>query len=132
MDSKLNKKKISFLQLVCHWFLVEGVQRQMEALREGFESVFPLHQLHTFYPEELESVFCGGMGQPASWDTKTLMECCRPDHGYTQDSRAIRFLFEILSQYDREEQRRFVQFVTGSPTLPVGGKFIFFFYFFFY
>ncbi|KAG8229177.1 hypothetical protein J437_LFUL009894 [Ladona fulva] len=127
-----------YIKLVSHWFLVEGVSRQMEALREGFEAVFPLAQLQMFYPEELEAVFCGsssllpsplaGSGGSLSgnlsstngWDTKTLMECCRPDHGYTPDSRAIRFLFEILSQYDRDEQRLFVQFVTGSPRLPVG------------
>lgn len=76
-----------------------------------------------FHPEELESVFCGSPRDCiAGWDVKTLMECCRPDHGYTADSRAIRFLFEVLSSYDREEQRMFVQFLTGSPRLPVGGK----------
>lgn len=53
----------TFLQLVCHWMLVEGVSRQMEALREGFETVFPLQQLHMFYPEELDSVFCGSAQQ---------------------------------------------------------------------
>lgn len=58
----------------------------------------------------------------AGWDVKTLMDCCRPDHGYTADSRAIRFLFDVLSSYDREEQRMFVQFLTGSPRLPVGGE----------
>ncbi|XP_067014060.2 E3 ubiquitin-protein ligase TRIP12 isoform X3 [Anabrus simplex] len=111
-----------YTKLVCHWFLHEGVSRQMEAFREGFESVFSLSQLHMFYPEELELVFCGGgVSSCVGWDVKTLMECCRPDHGYTADSRAIRFLFEILSMYDREEQRLFIQFVTGSPRLPVGG-----------
>ncbi len=36
-------------------------------------------------------------------------------------SRAVKFLFEILSSYDKDERRRFLQFVTGSPKLPVGG-----------
>lgn len=49
------------------------------------------------------------------------MECCRPDHGYSHDSRAVQFLFEVLSTYDTTEQRQFVQFVTGTPRLPVGG-----------
>lgn len=53
---------------------------------------------------------------------KMLLECCRPDHGYTHDSRAVKFLFEILSHYTIDEQRQFLQFVTGSPRLPVGGK----------
>lgn len=108
-----------YLKLVCHWTLVEGVRRQMEAFREGFESVFPLSHLQIFYPEELEYLFCGN--GHSQWDVKNLMECCRPDHGYTHDSRAIKSLFEILSNYNKTEQRHFLQFVTGSPRLPVGG-----------
>ena len=37
-------------------------------------------------------------------------------------SRAVKFLIEILSKYGPEEQRLFLQFITGSPKLPVGGK----------
>ncbi|XP_048518529.1 E3 ubiquitin-protein ligase TRIP12 isoform X1 [Dendroctonus ponderosae] len=111
-----------YVQVLTHWLLHEGVARQMEALREGFNSVFPSQNLCIFQPDELEQVFCGSpKDHVAGWDVKTLMDCCRPDHGYTADSKAIRFLFEVLSSYDREEQRMFVQFLTGSPRLPVGG-----------
>ncbi|CAG5095477.1 Similar to Trip12: E3 ubiquitin-protein ligase TRIP12 (Mus musculus) [Cotesia congregata] len=110
-----------YIKLVVHWFLSEGVSRQMEAFREGFESVFPTSQLRLFFPEELEAVFCGHGQSGGQWDVKTLMECCRTDHGYTPESRAIRFLFEVMSEYNSEEQRQFIQFVTGSPRLPVGG-----------
>ncbi|KAG5888420.1 hypothetical protein JTB14_016323 [Gonioctena quinquepunctata] len=111
-----------YVKLMTYWILNEGVSRQMESLREGFESVFPLHNLRVFMPEELESVFCGSpKDYVLGWDVKTLMECCRPDHGYTADSKVIKFLFEVLSSYDKEEQRMFVQFLTGSPRLPVGG-----------
>ncbi|XP_064615750.1 E3 ubiquitin-protein ligase TRIP12-like [Liolophura sinensis] len=108
-----------YLKLVVHWTLVEGVTRQFEAFREGFESIFSLSCLQSFYPEELEQLFCGNVGE--TWDVKMLMECCRPDHGYTHDSRAVKYLFEILSSYTPVEQRQFLQFVTGSPRLPVGG-----------
>ncbi|XP_013418116.1 E3 ubiquitin-protein ligase TRIP12 isoform X2 [Lingula anatina] len=108
-----------YLNLVVHWTLVEGVYRQFEALREGFESVFPLRHLQSFYPHELEQLFCGSSQE--LWEMKSLMECCRPDHGYSHDSRAVKNLFEILSSYTTEEQRSFLQFVTGSPRLPVGG-----------
>lgn len=40
-------------------------------------------------------------------------------------SRAVKYLFEILSSFDSEQQRLFLQFVTGSPRLPVGGRFCF-------
>ncbi|XP_064639626.1 E3 ubiquitin-protein ligase TRIP12-like isoform X2 [Lineus longissimus] len=108
-----------YLKLVAHWSLVEGVCRQFEAFLEGFESVFPVSHLQCFYPEELENLFCGSNSD--AWEIKLLMECCRPDHGYNHDSRAIKYLFEILSSFNAEEQREFLQFVTGSPRLPVGG-----------
>ncbi|XP_043558747.1 E3 ubiquitin-protein ligase TRIP12 isoform X5 [Chiloscyllium plagiosum] len=108
-----------YLRLVVYWTLNEGVSKQFESFRDGFESVFPLHHLQYFYPEELDQLLCGSKSE--AWDVKTLMECCRPDHGYNHDSRAVKFLFEILSSFDGEQQRLFLQFVTGSPRLPVGG-----------
>ena len=108
-----------YLNLLCHWTLVEGINKQMESFREGFETVLPLSHLSLFYPDELEQLFCGsGINR---WDTKTLTESCHADHGFNMESKAIKFLFEILSNYDSEEQRKFLQFVTGSPRLPVGG-----------
>uniref|UniRef100_A0A1A9WS13 E3 ubiquitin-protein ligase n=1 Tax=Glossina brevipalpis TaxID=37001 RepID=A0A1A9WS13_9MUSC len=111
-----------YISLVTYWFLVEGVQKQFEALREGFDSIFPIQRLRMFYPEELENVFCGsGNSCYQRWDVKMLQESCRTDHGFTQDSQAIKYLYDILSTYTRDEQRLFLQFVTGSPRLPTGG-----------
>ena len=36
-------------------------------------------------------------------------------------SSTITYLFGGLCSYNSEEQRKFLQFVTGSPRLPVGG-----------
>ncbi|XP_026764305.2 E3 ubiquitin-protein ligase TRIP12 isoform X3 [Galleria mellonella] len=113
----------NYISLVSHWLLYEGVSKQMSAFKEGFESVFPLANLKIFYPEELEQVFCGSPsgGRDQRWEPRMLAECIRPDHGYNAESRAIRMLIDILASYNREEQRLFLQFVTGSPRLPTGG-----------
>ncbi|KAL4705000.1 hypothetical protein ACJJTC_009788 [Scirpophaga incertulas] len=113
----------NYIDLVTHWLLYEGVSKQMEAFKEGFESVFPLANLKIFYPEELEQVFCGSPsgGREQRWEARMLAECIRPDHGFTAESRAIRMLVDILASYSRDEQRLFLQFVTGSPRLPTGG-----------
>ncbi|XP_077987999.1 E3 ubiquitin-protein ligase TRIP12-like isoform X2 [Glandiceps talaboti] len=108
-----------YLQALVKITLLEGVSRQCAAFREGFESVFPISILKCFYAEEMDQLLCGTSSEP--WDMKTLMECCRPDHGYNHDSRAVKYLFEILTSYTTIQQRRFLQFVTGSPRLPVGG-----------
>ncbi|KAF0286822.1 E3 ubiquitin-protein ligase TRIP12 [Amphibalanus amphitrite] len=77
-----------YLKLLTHWLLYESVYRQMEAFREGFESVFPLENLGMFFPEEIDSLFCGS--QESSWDERTLTEAFKPDHGYTHESPAIK------------------------------------------
>ena len=112
-----------YVKLVSHWMLIEGVSTQMEAIREGFESVFPLSSLQMFYPDELDQIFCGSVqaNSYSVWEPQALTEACKMDHGYTADSQAIEFLFELMSSYSREEQRQFLQFVTGCPRLPVGG-----------
>ena len=56
-DVSVNLENLAqYVKLVSHWLLTEGVSSQMEAVREGFEAVFPLASLQMFYPEELDQV----------------------------------------------------------------------------
>jgi hypothetical protein len=48
----------SYVSLVSHWLLVEGVSTQMEAVREGFTSVFPIASLQMFYPGTAPTAKC--------------------------------------------------------------------------
>lgn len=41
------------VQLVVQWSLIDGVRRQFEALREGFDLIFPLSSLTVFSPDEV-------------------------------------------------------------------------------
>ena len=51
-----------------------------------------------------------------------LSEAVKADHGFHTESKAIRDLIEIMAGYDARSRRSFLQFVTGSPKLPIGGK----------
>ncbi|RNA30536.1 E3 ubiquitin- ligase TRIP12-like isoform X4 [Brachionus plicatilis] len=108
-----------YLRLVVEWTLTKGVQAQIDSFREGFESVLPLKSLRVFYADEMDRFFCGSSLK--KWDPKSLTECTRCDHGYTHESSAVKYLFEVMCQFDADEQRMFLQFVTGSPRLPIGG-----------
>jgi len=108
-----------YLNLIAYWTLHEGVKQQMEALREGFQSLYPLDKIDYFFPEEMDQLFCGSRYQP--WSLRELADACRTDHGYTHDSETVQSLFRVLSRFDANEQRSFLQFVTGSPHLPIGG-----------
>jgi len=55
------------------------------------------------------------------WSIETLGEVLKADHGFTGDSRAIHNLVQIMSEYDAPTRRSYLQFITGSPKLPIGG-----------
>ena len=50
-----------------------------------------------------------------------LADCLKFDHGYTASSPYIKQFLHILADFDSEEQRQFLKFVTGAPRLPPGG-----------
>lgn len=116
-----------YLDLVASVTLIEGVRAQLECVIEGFDSLLPGARMHLsalFEAHEIEEIFCGGRVEDnQSWDVKTLTEVCTCDHGYTMNSRSIINLFEIMSEFTKEQRRHFVQFCTGTPRLPVGGEF---------
>lgn len=57
------------LQLLTRWILCEGISRQMEAMKEGFDAIFSsLHLSDLFHADELEQLFCGN--KSTQWETK--------------------------------------------------------------
>ena len=39
--------------------------------------------------------------------------------GYTETSVIIKWLWETLESYNQEQLNKFIQFLTGSPKLPI-------------
>ncbi|TFK51850.1 hypothetical protein OE88DRAFT_1679337 [Heliocybe sulcata] len=96
----------------------KGVAPQAKALREGFSKVFPISDLQAFSADELVMLF-GNSDE--DWSIETLSEALKADHGFNVESRAIRNLLEIVSEFDVSTRREYLQFITGSPKLPIGG-----------
>ncbi|KAA8516515.1 hypothetical protein F0562_016979 [Nyssa sinensis] len=96
-----------------------GISRQVEAFKSGFNQVFPIKHLEVFTEEELERLLCG---ERDFWtQSNELLDHIKFDHGYTASSPPIINLLEIIREFDHEQQRAFLQFVTGAPRLPPGG-----------
>lgn len=55
-------------------------------------------------------------------DMIALMDSIKADHGFNMDSRSVRNLLQTMSELNTQQRRDFLQFVTGSPKLPIGGK----------
>jgi E3 ubiquitin-protein ligase TRIP12 len=107
-----------YLERVVDLTVGQGVEAQIGEFRKGFSLVFPYSALHAFTPQEL-AVLCG-QGEE-DWSYEALLEAVKADHGYTKNSRVIKDLLEVMSEFNQVERRSFLQFMTGSPNLPIGG-----------
>ncbi|CAG8112315.1 unnamed protein product [Penicillium salamii] len=108
----------TYIDRVIDMTLGSGVRRQVEAFRTGFSQVFRYSSLSAFTPGELVMLF----GQAEEdWSIETLMDSIKADHGFNMDSRSVRNLLQTMSELDNQQRRDFLQFVTGSPKLPIGG-----------
>lgn len=107
-----------YIRLVIDYTLGAGVQRQVDAFRAGFSQVFPYSALKAFTPDELVMLF-GSVNE--DWSLETLTDSIKADHGYNLDSKSVRNLLQVMSELSVGAQRDFLQFMTGSPKLPIGG-----------
>ncbi|KAL8977505.1 MAG: hypothetical protein Q9177_006623 [Variospora cf. flavescens] len=107
-----------YVEKVIDMTLGRGVQRQVDAFRAGFSQVFSYTALKAFTPGELVMLF-GRVEE--DWSIETLLDSIKADHGFNMDSRSVRNLLQVMSELTVQQRRDFLQFVTGSPKLPIGG-----------
>ncbi|GAA99052.1 uncharacterized protein L969DRAFT_67603 [Mixia osmundae IAM 14324] len=107
-----------YIRLVIQATVSTGIAAQVCAFRDGFSTVFPIQDMNCFTPDELVHI-CGSAEE--DWSMKTLTDGIRADHGFNMDSSTIRNFLTILTAYDASERRDFLQFMTGSSKLPIGG-----------
>lgn len=108
----------TYIEKVIDQILQSGIEKQIKSFIQGFSKAFPYTSLSILTPEELSDLY-GRVEE--DWSEKTLYSFINADHGYNMDSATIHDLVSVLSSFNRQEQRLFLQFLTGSPKLPIGG-----------
>ena len=107
-----------YIDRVLDLSLGSGVRPQIEAFQAGFSQVFSYSSLRAFTPDELVMLF----GRTKEdWSIETLMDSVKADHGFNMDSKSVKNLLQTMSELTPAQRRDFLQFVTGSPKLPIGG-----------
>ncbi|XP_027173820.1 E3 ubiquitin-protein ligase UPL4 isoform X1 [Coffea eugenioides] len=119
-DSKMVKMSNlqEYISFVVDATIRTGISRQVEAFKSGFDQVFPIRHLQVFTEGELERLLCG---ERELWDSNALVDHIKFDHGYTASSPPILNFLQIIQEFNYEQQRSFLRFVTGAPRLPSGG-----------
>ncbi|KAG0502786.1 hypothetical protein HPP92_002858 [Vanilla planifolia] len=101
LPSKRNKEMVNidnleeYVSLVVDATVKSGIAKQIEAFKFGFNKAFPLEALQIFNEAELERLICG---EATHWN-----------------------LLDIMLELEHDQRKAFIQFLTGSPRLPIGG-----------
>ncbi|KAK9474529.1 uncharacterized protein V1510DRAFT_373433 [Dipodascopsis tothii] len=108
----------AYIAAVVDATLGAGVERQLAAFRDGFSTVFSFAAMQAFTPAELVMICSHG---DEDWSLDTLADSIKADHGYTLASQTVQDLLAVMADFSPAERGAFLQFITGSPNLPIGG-----------
>lgn len=107
-----------YIKSYLNYWLNDGVALWFHHIKKGFSNFLDILTFKQFPIEDIHYFF---HGEPLLWTVKELTSAIKCDHGYTSDSPVIGMLIECLVEFTPEQQRKFLQFSTGSPLLPIGG-----------
>ncbi|XP_065205619.1 ubiquitin-protein ligase E3A isoform X2 [Planococcus citri] len=114
--SLYNKKH--FVDLYADFLLNKSISKQFNAFRKGFRMVTDESPMkYLFRPDEIEILICGSK----NFDFNELQESTRYDGGYDSSTQIIKNFWEFAHSLSLENQRKLLQFTTGSDRIPVGG-----------
>ncbi|CAB4065366.1 HECTD1 [Lepeophtheirus salmonis] len=108
-----------YYEKVLDFSLNEGIRSQMEALRSGFNLVFPMDKLGSFSPSEVRTMLCGD--QCPVFTAQDIIRYTEPKLGYTRETPAFLKFVNVLVNFTASERKAFLQFTTGCSSLPPGG-----------
>lgn len=108
--------KDEFVELYLNWFFNESIKEFYEHFENGFYKIFDKKLSKILSPQELELIICGSQ----NLDFKELQKAAKYE-GYEEDSITIKFMWEILLEFNEEEKKKFLFFVTGCDRAPIDG-----------
>jgi len=102
--------------------LVTAVTPHIQAFCTAFKTLLPMDACTIWSEKELASIIVGAsVNDNACWSSEHLGAHIKAQHGYTVDSRCFRDLLALMADFAVEDRRKFLTFVTGAPSLPIGG-----------
>jgi E3 ubiquitin-protein ligase HUWE1 len=109
-----NKKE--YVDLICQHRMTTAIEKQIKAYLDGFHEMIKPDLISVFNARELEMLISG----MPDIDVTDLKKNTDYD-GYKSSDKEIQWFWNILFSLSRSDKAAFVQFVTGSSKVPLGG-----------
>ncbi|KAJ4975986.1 hypothetical protein NE237_001092 [Protea cynaroides] len=108
--------KHEYVDLVAEHILTNAIRPQINSFLEGFNELVPRDLIAIFNDKELE-LLISGLPEIDLDDLKSNTEYT----GYTAASSVVRWFWEVVKAFNKEDMARFLQFVTGTSKVPLEG-----------
>ncbi|CAL1528834.1 unnamed protein product [Lymnaea stagnalis] len=111
-----DENKREYVKLVCQMKMTGAIRQQLNSFLEGFYDIIPKKLVSIFTEQELE-LLISGLPTIDIDDLKANTEY----HKYQATSLQIQWFWRALRSFDQAERANFLQFVTGTSKVPLGG-----------
>ncbi|XPS94894.1 HECT-type E3 ubiquitin transferase [Ascochyta lentis] len=108
--------KHEYIRLITEYRLTGAVQEQLQEFLRGFHDIVPAELVSIFSEQELE-LLISGLPDINVDDWKNNTEY----HNYTAASPQIQWFWRAVRTFEKEEQAKLLQFVTGTSKVPLNG-----------
>ncbi|KAF2829732.1 hypothetical protein CC86DRAFT_174135 [Ophiobolus disseminans] len=108
--------KHEYIRLITEHRLTSSVKDQLEHFLKGFHDIVPGELVSIFSEQELE-LLISGLPDINVDDWKNNTEY----HNYTAASPQIQWFWRAVRTFEKEEQAKLLQFVTGTSKVPLNG-----------
>ena len=108
--------KDEYAELYLDWYFNKSIKEVFASFERGFYRVFNRDLSKVLSAEELELIICGTQ----VLDFNELKKNCHYEE-YTENSETIKYFWEILLEFNEEEKKKFLSFVTGCDRAPIDG-----------
>ncbi|KAH6618976.1 hypothetical protein C7974DRAFT_40133 [Boeremia exigua] len=108
--------KHEYIRLITEYRLSGAVEEQLKEFLRGFHDIVPAELVSIFSEQELE-LLISGLPDINVDDWKNNTEY----HNYTAASPQIQWFWRAVRTFEKEEQAKLLQFVTGTSKVPLNG-----------
>lgn len=114
-----NQNKYEYTKLWMDFYMSKSIGASFESFHNGFKHVIESDSFKLFDSEEVEQLVCGSPDKAV--DVRMLQSVAHYSSGWSEDSTIVKWFWEIFENYSYREQRKLLQFVTGSDRVPATG-----------
>eukprot|EP00210_Caulerpa_lentillifera_P008643 g8243.t1 len=106
-----------FVNAYVEYALGKSIQAPFEAFAKGLRTICGGPAIQLFNAQELERLVCGN----PNLNFEALESNARYDGGFNKNSKTVRWLWEIVTEFSLANKKLFLKFFTGSDRAPIGG-----------